>query len=129
MGNGIAMSTMSETVPTKIRTPDDIAFELTNYRDGIRASLKAHSIDTNERSSTQSMYSQQVLRAIGAAQQYIQAFVQSNITPASVIQFVTKRPILVGVTVGIIALAGPRRLFGWAAKAVTIWKIASAIRG
>lgn len=129
MGNGIAMSTMSETVPAKIRTPDDIAFELTNYRDGIRASSKAHSVDTNERSSTQSMYSQQVLRAIGAAQQYIQAFVQSNITPASVIQFVTKRPILVGVTVGMIALAGPRRLFGWAAKAVTIWKIASAIRG
>ena len=129
MGDGIAMSTMSETVPTKIRTPDDIAFELTNYRDGIRASLKAHSVETNERSSTQSIYSQQVLRAIGAAQQYIQAFARSNITPASVIQFVTKRPILVGVTVGMIALAGPRRLFGWAAKAVTIWKIASAIRG
>jgi hypothetical protein len=129
MDNGIAMSTMSETIPTRIRTPDDIAFELTTYRDSIRASLKAHSVDTNERSSPQSMYTQQVLRAIGAAQQYIQAFVQSTITPASVVQFVTKRPILVGVAVGVIALAGPRRLFGWAAKAVTIWKIASAIRG
>ncbi len=127
MGHGIAMSALPGIVPAKIRTPDDIAFELTSYRDSIRAAIQAHSVETDARSSRQSMYSQQLLRAVGAAQQYIQRFVRSKITPQSVIQFATKRPILIGVAVGVIALTGPRRWFGWIAKAATIWKIASAI--
>ncbi len=123
------MSTLPTMASTKPRTPDDIAFELTTYRDSIRTGLQAHSVKANERSSPQSVDSRHLLHAVSVAQQYIQSFVQSNITPASVVQFVIKRPILIGVAVAVVALTGPRRLFGWAAKAATIWKIASAIRG
>ncbi len=123
---------MSASPPVNVklaRTPDDIAFELTNYRDSIRASLQHHEAHAHQQASAQSFSSQQLLRTLGSAQQYIQSFLRSNVSPSSVIQFVTKRPIAVGVAVGALALVGPRKLLGWAAKVAAVWRIASAVRG
>jgi hypothetical protein len=72
-----------------------------------------------------------LLSTIGSAQQYLQTFMRISITPSAVVQFIARRPLMVGVmaaaTAGVVVMAGPRRLFGWAAKAAAVWRIASAI--
>jgi hypothetical protein len=82
--------------------------------------------------SSRQLASTALLRAIGSAQQYLQTFIRSTVTPSAVVQFIAGRPIMVGVmaaaAAGVVVMAGPRRLFGWAAKAAAAWRIASAIR-
>jgi hypothetical protein len=129
---------MSTTLPassTVSRTPDDIAFELSSYRDSIRASIQSRAEDLRTAQSHQSsrqLAGTALLRTIGSAQQYLQTAIRTSVTPSAVVQFIARRPMLVGVmaaaTAGVIAMVGPRRLFGWAAKAAAAWRIASAIR-
>jgi hypothetical protein len=128
---------MSATLPalTVARTPDDIAFELSSYRDSIRAGIQSHAEElsaAHEHPSPRQLAGTALLRTIGSAQQYLQTFIRSSVTPSAVVRFIAKRPMVVGViaaaTAGVVAVVGPRRLFGWAAKAAAVWRIASAIR-
>jgi hypothetical protein len=129
---------MSTTLPiTTIvtRTPDDIALELSSYRDSIRSSLQSHAAvlrAAHAQPSAQQLASKVLLLTMGVAQQYLQTFMRTSITPSAVSQFVVRRPMVVGVIAAtaacLVVLTGPRRLFSWAAKAATIWRIASAIR-
>jgi hypothetical protein len=129
------MSTTLSASPTVTRTPDDIAFELSGYRDSIRSSLQSHASalrTAHAQPSAQQLASKVLLRTMGSAQHYLQTFMRTSITPSKVGQFVVERPMVVGVIAAtaacLVVLTGPRRLFSWAAKAATIWRIASAIR-
>lgn len=129
------MSTTLSASSTGLRTPDDIAFELSSYRDSIRATIESHAEDLHAAQlhpSTRQLAGAALLRTIGSAQQYLQTFIRTSVTPSAVVQFISRRPMTVGAmaaaTAGVIAIVGPRRLFGWAAKAAAVWRIASAIR-
>lgn len=128
------MSTTLRESPTP-RTPDDIAFELSGYRDNIRSGIQSHAEAlhaAHAHPSSQQLAGTVLLRAIGSVQQYLQTFMRTSVTTSAVVQFIARRPMMVGVmaaaTAGVVVIAGPRRLFGWAAKAVAVWRIASAIR-
>lgn len=122
------MSTPSPIVANIVRTPDDIAFELSSYRDSIRVGMQVHDAGVHARRSDKNMLAPALVRSLGLLQQYVQSLVRSNVTPSKAVKFITERPILVGVAVGVVVLAGPRRLLGWAAKIAAAWRIASAIR-
>lgn len=129
------MSTTLSASPIAPRTPDDIAFELSSYRDSIRANMQSHAAalhESREQPSHRQMAGTVLLRTIGSAQQYLQTFMRTSVTPSAVVQFIARRPMLVGVmaavTAGAAIALGPRRLLGWAAKAAAVWRIASAIR-
>lgn len=141
MGHGIAMNNDSTSVVTSsmvasARTPDDIAFELTTYRDSIRAGLQSHvdmAEDARASDEKNGLMNPTVLRILDSAQHYLQNFVRTKVTPSALIHFGSRRPMAVGVTaavaVGAVVLLGPARLLGWAAKAAAVWRIATAIRG
>lgn len=135
MGDGIIVNSGATTVTPTPRTPDDIAFELTTYRDGIRANLQSHAAqaaDAHARRRQHSAINPALLRIFDSAQQYLQHFVRTSVTPAALIQFGVRRPmaigVMVGAAVGAAILIGPARLLGWGAKAATVWRIATAIR-
>ena len=141
MGDGIVMSsdlinTVPSTIARAVRTPDDIAFELTTYRDSIRSSLQSHvDVAAQARAHDQKngFMNPTVLRILDSAQHYLQDFVRTKITPSSLIHFGARRPLAVGVVAGVavgaVILLGPARVLGWAAKAAAVWRIATAIRG
>lgn len=117
------------------RTPDDIAFELTSYRDNIRSNLQLHAAEAEEayaRRRQQSVINPALLRFFDSAQQYLQHFVRTSITPAALVQFGMRRPMTIGVmagaAVGAAMLIGPSKLIRWGAKAAAVWRIATAIR-
>jgi hypothetical protein len=138
---------VSTTLPAATRTPDDIAFELSSYRTSIRSLMQAHAatlhardVEMGAQSQSQSLNhrlaSTALLRTIGPAQQYLQTFIRSRVTPSAVVKLISRRPMMAGLIAvagaGAIALAGPPRLFGWAARAVAVWRafdiFSSAIR-
>lgn len=117
------------------RTPDDIAFELTSYRDSIRSSLQSHvemATDASAHDKKYGFMNPTVLRVLDSAQHYLQSFLRTKVTPSALIHFGARRPmavgVMVGAAVGAIILVGPARLLGWAAKAAAVWRIATAIR-
>jgi hypothetical protein len=143
MGDGITMNADASTVaptststPTStLRTPDDIAFELTTYRDGIRSNWQSHAAkraDVKAHQGQSGAVNPALLRILDSTQQYLQYFLRTSVTPAAFIQFGMRRPMAVGViagaAVGAAMLIGPSRLIGWGAKATAVWRIATAIR-
>jgi hypothetical protein len=143
MGDGITMNsdassvapTSTSTPTSTLRTPDDIAFELTTYRDGIRSNLQLHAAkraDAKAHQRQSGAINPALLRILDSAQQYLQHFLRTSITPAALIQFGMRRPMAIGVmagaAVGAAMLIGPSRLIGWGAKAAAVWRIATAIR-
>jgi hypothetical protein len=128
------MNTTLPASPTASRTPDDIAFELSSYRDSIRSGMQSHTEAlhvAHAQPSHRQLAGTVLLHTIGSAQQYLQTLMRTSVTPSAVVQFIARRPMMVGVmaaaTAGLVVMAGPRRLFGWAAKAAAVWRIASAI--
>jgi hypothetical protein len=128
------MTATLPAAPTVRRTPDDIAFELSSYRDIIRSGMQSHFEAlhaAHAQPSHRQLADKVLLSAIGSAQQYLQTFVRTSVTPSAVVQFIARRPMMVGVmaaaAAGAVVMAGPRRLLGWAAKAAAVWRIASAI--
>jgi hypothetical protein len=129
------MNANSTDIAVTLRTPDDIAFELTSYRDSIRASLQSHveiAADASARDEKHGFMNPTVLRLMDSGQHYLQNFIRTKVTPSAVIRFGARRPMAVGVmagaVLGAVILIGPARLLGWAAKAAAVWRIATAIR-
>lgn len=141
MGDGVVMSSdpaamALSRVPNSPRTPDEIAFELTTYRDGIRANVQSHvnlAAEQRAHGEKNGFMNPTVLRILDSAQHYLQNFLRAKVTPAALIHFGARRPmavgVMAGVAVGAVILLGPARLLGWAAKAAAVWRIATAIRG
>lgn len=129
------MSVDSTSVVLAKRTPDDIAFELTTYRDSVRANLQSHFdmvASANARDKKSGFTNPTVLRILDSGQHYFQNFIRTKITPSTFVRFSVRRPLAVGImagaAVGAVMLIGPARLLGWAAKAAAAWRLASAIR-
>jgi hypothetical protein len=102
------------------------------------ATLHARDVEMGAQSQSLNhrLASTALLRTIGSAQQYLQTFIRSRVTPSAVVKLISRRPMMAGLIAvagaGAIALAGPTRLFGWAARAVAVWRafdiFSSAIR-
>ena len=110
---------------TMQRTPEEIVLALNSSRERIGMQLQARSVESSTDLFTSSA---PIWRTLNLVQQYLQVYAHTYITPASVIRFATRRPILVGVVVTAIVLTGPARLIGWAAKAATMWRLLSAVK-
>jgi hypothetical protein len=138
---------MNHTVnPTpQSRTPDEIALDLTLARNRVRtlisANIDTYLVDDADRyanTGVPASFSQQLIRTLGSAQRYFASTMAQGgfpftSTPTAAIEFARKRPVLTAAVaaaaVGIVVAAGPKRLFGWAAKMAAIWRVASTLRG
>lgn len=120
------------------RTPDEIALDLTMYRNRIRTNIDTYVVDdaaSHANTGAPISFSQQLIRTISSAQRYF-AFTMSHggfhFTPTTAIEFAKQRPILTAAacaaTIGIVVAAGPKRLFGWVAKVAAVWRVASSLK-
>ena len=109
------------------RNPEEIILALNSQRDRIKTGLQLRTAERSENLSTGGAANSPLLRSLDAIQQYLLAYAQAYLTPTTVMQFARKRPILVGVAVAVVVLAGPSRLVGWIAKASAFWRLASVV--
>ena len=126
---------LSSKAYSTVRTPDDIAFELTTYRDNIRLSLQSHinsAANGQARDEKHELIYPFILRILDKTQHYVNNFMRAKVTPSALINFGMKRPlatsVIAGAVVGAVVVLGPTRLLSWGTKAFAIWRIATTVR-
>ncbi len=109
------------------RNPEEIVLALNSRRDRIKTDLQLHAPASSANLPIGGAANTPLLQSLGAIQQYLLAYAQAYLTPATMLQFAVRRPVLVGVGVAVVILAGPSRLVGWVAKASAFWRLVSVI--
>ncbi len=128
------MSTTIQANTTR-RTPDEIALDLTMYRNRIRADLETVTHESDNKTSATISFKDQLIRTIASAQRYFTAYVGeggAHFTSVTALDFAKKNPLITGLVatavVGIVAATGPKRIISWVTKVVAIWRVSSALR-
>lgn len=109
------------------RNPEEIILALNSHRDRIKTGLHLRAAESSTNLPIGGAANTPLLRTLDAIQRYLLAYAQSYLTPSTVMQFARRRPVLVGVAVAVVVLAGPSRLVGWVAKASAFWRLASVV--
>ena len=112
---------------TAKRNPEEIILALNSYRDRIKTGLQLRAAESSANLPIGDAANMPLLRSLGAIQRYLLAYAQAYLTPTTVLQFAVRRPMLVGVAVAVVILAGPSRLVGWVVKASAFWRLASVV--